>query len=114
MAEPTQGRRPLGAEVEIFSISERVLYSLTSDIRMGVLLGFDNVAIPPEISYFEVPYSLTEGRDDGLTTRWEVTFDYNIGSGLTASATYSGRHIAPTEISANTVHSGRAEIRATF
>ncbi|HEY6170647.1 MAG TPA: hypothetical protein VIX80_00170, partial [Candidatus Kapabacteria bacterium] len=101
-------------KVEIFSISERVLYSLTSDIRMGVLLGFDNVVIPSEISYSEVPYSLTEGRDDGLTTRWEVTFDYNIGSGLTASATYSGRHIAPSEISANTVHSGRAEIRATF
>jgi hypothetical protein len=102
------------ASVTIYSISERVLYSLTSDIRMGVLLGLDKLVIPPGSNYFAVPYSLTEGRDDGLTTRWELTIDYNIGSGLTASATYSGRHIAPTATSTNTIHSGRAEIRATF
>lgn len=100
--------------VATYSISERVLYSFTSDIRVGILLGIDKLDIPPEISYFEVPYSLTEGRDEGLTTRWELTFDYNIGSGLTASATYSGRHVATSAIPANTVHSGRAEIRATF
>lgn len=104
----------LSTRVAIYSISERLLYSLTSDIRMGVLLGLDKLDIPSGISYFEVPYSLTEGRDDGLTTRWELTFDYNIGSGLTASATYSGRHIATSTIEANTIHSGRAEIRATF
>lgn len=104
----------LATSVSMYSISERILYSLTSDIRIGVLLGLDKLDIPPGVSYFEVPSSLTEGRDDGLTTRWELTIDYNIGSGLTASATYSGRHIAPTTISANTIHSGRAEIRATF
>lgn len=104
----------LSTIVVMYSISERILYSITSDIRIGILLGIDKLDIPSGISYFEVPYSLTEGRDDGLTTRWDLTIDYNIGSGLTASATYSGRHITPTAITASTIHSGRAEIRATF
>lgn len=107
-------RSEASTSVAVYSISERILYSLTSDIRMGVLFGLDKLDIPSGTNYFEVPYSLTEGRDDGLTSRWELTFDYNIGSGLTASATYSGRHVAPSAQSANTIHSGRAEIRATF
>jgi hypothetical protein len=100
--------------VPIYSINEKVLYSLNMDIRLSVLLGLDKLQVPEGIAYFSIPYTLTEGRDEGLTTRWEATIDYNIGSGLTASATYSGRHISSGIVPPYTIHSGRAEIRATF
>lgn len=97
-----------------YDISDQLSYLFSHNIRFGILLGVEKLTIPEEISYFEVPYSLTEGRENGLTTKWELSFDYYLGNGISSSATYSGRRISTNLLPSAVIHNGRAEIRATF
>jgi hypothetical protein len=77
-------------------------------------LGFEELTPKGVPDSYYLPFSMTEGRDEGSTIRWQLTTDYNIGYGLVASATYDARYNKNITLPGNIIHTARAEIRATF
>ena len=58
----------------------------------------------------DLPYEMAEGDPPGDNFRWDVRFDYRISKYLTATLSYNGNKDADRE----TIHVGRAEVRAFF
>lgn len=96
----------------------RSAYALAAKARIRAELERDELLLRNvALATYSLPYSFTGGRTISLTWLWRLAFDYNIGSGVILTFSYDGRNVRDPFSGTNdrqTIHNGKAEIRASF
>jgi hypothetical protein len=92
----------------------RSSYALESRARLRAEFERDELTIHGLIpTSYLLPYSLTGGRAMGTTWLWRLAMDYQFASGIVATVSYDGRD-EPITDDRQTIHTARAEVRASF
>jgi len=96
-------------EANEFSLAPNCSYSFRGKGKISAELEWANVDITPEDRI--VPYELVGINRKGTTMRWLLGVNYNVSNNLRATLSYNGRSEPDRP---DTIHIGRAEIRAYF
>ena len=96
-------------EANEFSLSPNSTYSFRGKGKIRAEFEWARVNISPDNRI--VPYELVGINRSGTTMRWLIGFNYNLSKYLRMTLSYNGR-VEPDR--PDTVHIGRAEVRAYF
>jgi hypothetical protein len=101
------------------AITLRSSYALESKARLRAELERDELTLTNSPSdVLLLPYSLTNGRSEGVTWLWRLALDYQFGAGIVATIAYDGRNEASDLLGVpgerRTIHNARAEVKASF
>ncbi len=89
-----------------YGIEPRIIRSFMQKGRGEIRAEWHRVSTDAAL----LPYEMAEGDPAGDNFRWDLRVDYRISQYLTATLSYSGSKDADRE----TIHIGRAEVRAFF
>ncbi len=96
-------------EAKEFSLMPRVNYSFRDKGKLRVEFEYTNVEVSPKNRI--IPFELVGINRAGATMRWLTALNYNISRYVRATLSYSGRKEPDRP---ETIHVGRAEVRAYF
>ncbi|MBN2088500.1 hypothetical protein JW964_02760 [candidate division KSB1 bacterium] len=94
-------------EATLLSLIPRVNYAFRAKGRLSAQYEWAQVKSNKEL----LPYEMVNGNSDGLSQRWEFTFNYRISKNVQGSLSYNGRN---EKRRGGIIHLGRAEVRAFF
>ena len=92
-----------------YSLMPRASYSFRGKGKLRMEYEWTQVSVEPKGN--EVPYELVGINRNGTSIRWMIGLNYNISQYIRATLSYNGRREPDRP---DTVHIGRAEMRAYF
>ncbi len=76
--------------------------------RWKLFCEFDHVSVTPKGE--SIPYEMSQGKDEGLTTGWGATVEYRFGQNVSIRGNYEGWNEPQREV----YHLGSCEVRVSF
>lgn len=95
--------------VRRFDLAPRMSYALSRQGRIRAEVSLTRVTAEPGNRF--IPFEMAGGRRVGTTAAWSVGFNYRFASNVMLNLSYNGRK---EQGRPDTIHVGRAEVRAFF